>query len=547
MRDENPGQLGPLTDATGVALAELGDRNAITRLWGGDHTLWRSEPAEIVDRLGWLTVVPEMLAQLDALRSQCAALTAGVDHVLLMGMGGSSLFPEVLAHLTPGHQRPRLHILDTTHPAVVARLGDELPPERTLHVAASKSGTTLETLSHLEWAWARSRDPARFAVITDPASELDALAAERGFAAIWRNRPDIGGRYSALSYFGVVPGLLTNPDLVRDLLTSASAMAERLRGAPTVNPAAQLAAVMAAGVRHGRDKLTLVMPPEIEVFGLWLEQLLAESTGKDGTGVIPVVGQPLAMPEEYGDDRLFVRFRCGDGRDWAHPGDADRFGDLVSAGCPAWTTSYGDVGDLGGQVLLWEVATALCGALLGIHPFDQPDVAAAKAATNRVLADGLPEELSGSRPTGPSLSLWDLFDEADPGGYLGIQAFVDPEGPGVIDPTSDVGTEIRMASSVLSRRSRLATTVGFGPRFLHSTGQLHKGGPATGVFVQVVDGGLHDGIPGPRVPIPGTDHDFGTLMVAQAAGDFMTLRERGRRVERVGLEQLLEFAKSSQT
>jgi glucose-6-phosphate isomerase len=547
MREENPGQLGSLTDAAGATLAELGASDAIARLWAGDHTLWRSEPTEIADRLGWLTIVPEMLAQLDALRSQCAALIDGVDHVLLMGMGGSSLFPEVLARLTPAHQRPRLHILDTTHPAVVARFGDELSPERTLHIAASKSGTTLETRSHLEWAWERSQNLARFAAITDPGSELDTLAQDRGFAAIWRNRPDIGGRYSGLSYFGLVPGLLTNPGFVDGLLTSASAMTERLRGAPSANPAAQLAAVMAAGVCQGRDKLTFVMPPEVEVFGLWLEQLLAESTGKDGTGVVPVIGEPLARPEDYGDDRLFVRFSCGDDdRDWTRPDDRDRFDELLGAGYPVWTVPYAEVGDLGGQVLLWEVATALCGALLGVHPFDQPDVATAKAATDRVLAEGLPDELSGSHATGPSLSLWNLFDHVKPGDYLSIQAFVDPERAGVVDPTTDVDTEIRMASTVLGRRSRMAATVGLGPRFLHSTGQLHKGGPPTGVFLQVVDGSPHGGVPGPSVPIPGKDYDFGTLMAAQAAGDFLTLRERGRRVERVSLEQLLEFAKSSQ-
>jgi transaldolase / glucose-6-phosphate isomerase len=519
--DATPARLGLLVDATAAALAELAERDAVARLWAGDHTLWRDDPTEITDRLGWLTVVPEIQAGLGPLRAECGARAGQVDHVLLMGMGGSSLFPEVMATSFPaGADRPALHVVDTTDPAAIARVGAELPPERTLHVAASKSGSTLETRSHLDWAWERHPDPDRFAVITDPGSELDALATERGFAAVWRNRPDIGGRYSALSHFGIVPALLTTPATVPDLLSSASGMAERLRGAAARNPAAQLGAVLAAGVRSGRDKITLVVPAEIATFGLWLEQLLAESTGKDGTGVVPVVGEALGAPDVYGDDRVFVTL--GGGED--DPAVAAALAALAGAGHPVYDVAYGGSDGLGGQVLLWEAATAFCGALLGIHPFDQPDVAAAKEATAKVLADGLPDE--------PTVPLTELLDQVKPGDYLAIQAFVDPGSP--------VVAQIEQARTALRDRLKVATTVGLGPRFLHSTGQLHKGGPDSGVFAQVV--GEAQGEP---VAIPGRAYDFGTLERAQAAGDLLTLRQRGRRVGRVALADVLDPTEAS--
>jgi glucose-6-phosphate isomerase len=448
---------------------------------------------------------------LDGLAARCASLVADVDHVLLTGMGGSSLFPEVIARsagLAP--DAPSLHVIDTTDPAAVARVGADLPPERTLHVAASKSGSTIETRSHLAWAWERHPDPARFAVITDPGSDLAGLAAERGFADTFENPSDIGGRYAALSLFGLVPALLAGAD-VDGLLGSAAAMADRLRSSAPANPAARLAATMAAGVRAGRDKLTIVVPETQATFGLWLEQLIAESTGKDGTGVVPVVGEPLGAPGAYGDDRLFVAL----GEDT----EAAALDALAGAGHPVSVLPFdGELADLGGQVLLWEVATALCGALLDIQPFDQPDVAAAKAATARVLDEGPP----AIEPT----DLDDLLGQVAPGDYLAIQAFVDPGGAEVAD--------IERARVALRDRLGVATTVGLGPRFLHSTGQLHKGGPATGVFVQVVSDDADD------VPIPDAGYDFSTLKHAQADGDLLALRDRKRRAGRVRLADLLE-------
>ena len=291
-------------------------------------------------------------------------------------------------------------------------------------------------------------------------------------------------------------------------------MADRLRASAAANPGARLAAAMAAGVRAGRDKLTIVAPDGQATFGLWLEQLLAESTGKDGTGVVPVVGEPLAGPEAYGDDRLFVAL--GDG---THPAALSA---LADAGHPVVVLPFdGGFADLGAQVLLWEMATALAGALLGIQPFDQPDVAAAKAATAKVLDQG--------PPTVDETPLDDLLGLVGAGDYLAIQAFVDPGSPAV--------DQIERARVVLRDRLRVATTVGLGPRFLHSTGQLHKGGPNTGVFVQVVADHADD-----DVAIPGAPYGFATLERAQADGDLLTLHERGRRAGRVRLAELLEVA-----
>jgi transaldolase / glucose-6-phosphate isomerase len=529
MLDETPDRLGQLGEAVAVAQSDLAGRDAVARLWAADHTLWRPAGTEIDDRLGWLTVVPEMLAELEALRAQCATLVEGVDHVLVMGMGGSSLFPEVVARAYgPVDGHPRLHVVDSTDPAAVARLAADLPPDRTLHVAASKSGTTIETASQLAWAWERHPDPYRFAVITDAGSELEGLARARDFAAVWTNRSDIGGRYAALSYFGLVPAVLAGAD-VEALLNSASKMTERLRGAPAVNPGARLAAVMAAGVRAGRDKLTLVLPDRVASFGLWIEQLVAESTGKDGTGVVPVVGEPLGVPGVYGVDRLFVVLTDGDENDDVDGGlareQAAQLDGLAAAGHPVWVLPFQGLEDLGAQVMLWEVATALCGSLLEIQPFDQPDVAAAKAATAAVLEGRATEDL----PEASAGDLEQLLAEATSGDYLVLQLFADPE--------SELVQQVEAARVALRDRLKLATTVGIGPRYLHSTGQLHKGGGASGIFVQVTPE-----VSGEPVDIPDQPFDFGTLLRAQADGDLATLRERNRRVVRVPLDVLRSVA-----
>jgi glucose-6-phosphate isomerase len=510
-------QLGPLRDAVEATVQDLVDRRAVERAWARDHTVWQEDPTEVADRLGWLDVAAEVLADRERLDTFAAtASTDGLTHAVVMGMGGSSLFPEVLARTFPDAGGAELRVLDTTDPAAVARIGHECPDEATLFLASSKSGSTIETRSHLEAFWARIGRPEQFAVVTDPGSELGALAAERGFRATFENRSDIGGRYSALSYFGMVPGALAGVDWP-GILGTAVTMGEQL--GPTVaaagNPGLRLGAILGAAVRAGRDKVTLVIDQEIETFGLWLEQLLAESTGKRGTGVIPITGERLGPPEVYGADRLFVGI-----------GEHHGLVPLAEAGHPVVELGYDGPLDLGGQVLLWELATALCGAVLDINPFDQPNVAEAKQATADVLqaaAEGGPPPDLEIEPLQP------LLDRVGAGDYVAIQAYVDPES-GVVDALEDARTAIR-------DRFRVATTVGIGPRFLHSTGQLHKGGPPSGVFVQVVGDDPED------VEIPGRDFTFSTLKRAQADGDLLTLRRHGLRAARVSLDDLVEVTK----
>lgn len=502
-------RLGPLAAAADAAATDLVQRDALQRLFGLDHTLWRDDPTELADRLGWIPVIAEVQRDLPSLQARCRALVADVDHVLVMGMGGSSLFPEVLAHAFPATAAgPVLHVLDTTDPAAIARIAEQCPPERTLHLASSKSGSTIETRSHLEWAWARSGDPARFAVVTDPGSELGAVARERGFADVFENRADIGGRFSALSLFGIVPALLAGVDAAGLLQGGADALADSGPDAEvSANPALTVAAVLAAGVAAGRDKATFLLPASVGPLGSWLEQLIAESLGKDGTGVVPIVGEPLSSPGVYGDDRLFLV--ATDQLDAADP--------LVTAGHPVLPLpAASDAWSIGWLVVVAELATALAGAALGVQPFDQPDVAAAKAATSEVL--------EGGGAAVPEVPLSELLALLRPGDHLSLQAFVDPGGPDA--------ARLEAARLALRDRYRVAVSLGFGPRFLHSTGQLHKGGPEAIVCVQVVGDDRHE------IPIPGRDFGFGHLKQAQATGDLRTLQARAIRAGRVALAEL---------
>jgi len=503
-------RLGSLQGDVDAAVADLATKEAISRLWAKDHTLWAEDPTELSDRMGWLEVTADMAAageRLDAVAAQ--ALADGFTHVVVMGMGGSSLFPEVLARtFGPTDTGLELVVLDSTDPAAVARVAAQVPPEHTLFVASSKSGGTVETRSHLDFFWDRIGRPEQFAVVTDPGSALGELARERGFREIFENRPDIGGRYSALSFFGVVPAALAGVDW-RALVASADALAPSLGSEdPTVNAGLRLGAVLGAAVKAGRDKVTLLIDPRIESFGLWLEQLLAESTGKHGTGTIPVADEPLGPSDLYGDDRLFVAIGAVEqeiGLDV-----------LAGDGHPVVELAFGDATDLGAQVLLWEVATAVCGAVLGINPYDQPNVAEAKEATMEVLASGPPEL--------PDVTLDDVLGAVEPGDYLAVQAYMEPA-----DPAVERLGAIRLA---LRDEFKVATTFGLGPRFLHSTGQLHKGGPPTGVFLQVVGDDASD------AAIPGQDFTFSELKHAQADGDLVTFNRHGLRAVRTTVAEL---------
>ena len=504
--------LQELEDRVSLRLAAFDQNDTIRRIWRKDFTVWRDDPAEITDRLGWLTVhevMRERVPELEQFASNCAA--DGLTHAVLAGMGGSSLAPEVLrGAFGVAPAMLDLVVLDTTHPDQILAVERTLPIDRTLFVIASKSGTTTETLSHFAYFWEKVPDGSRFVAITDPGTPLERLASERGFRRAFLNPPDIGGRYSALSYFGLVPGALIGTDLDR-LLDMAIAMAHAcVSDAPARNnPGARIGAVIGEAALAGRDKLTLVLDQHVRTFGYWVEQLIAESTGKAGKGIVPVEGEDVGEPALYGADRLFV----GIGAD-----NVDKvLTPLRDAGQPVVHLWLDDAIELGREIFRWEFATAVAGAVLGLQPFDQPNVQEAKDATKKLLAQG-------EVPDPGRDDIDSLLQRVRPGDYLAIQAYL----------PRDPNTERRLHRARLRLRDRLkvATTVGFGPRFLHSTGQLHKGGPNIGVFVQVVEPSDED------VPIPGQPYSFGSLIAAQALGDLQSLRSHGRRVARVGLADL---------
>ena len=444
----------------------------VERIWAYDASLW-TDSGE--DRwLGWLDVVTRVRQHVDELNAFAETATEQFHDGVLLGMGGSSLAPEVLRRAFAVES---FHVLDTTHPEAIRRLEQTIDLEQTLFIASSKSGSTIETRSHLEYFWERTGGRGlQFAAVTDPGSELDDLAHERGFRAAFPGESEIGGRYSALSNFGMLPAALMGVDLNRFLAVAAEmTLACQTEDA---NPGLELGLQLAESWMGGRDKVCLDESPT--GFGLWAEQLLAESTGKQGKGLVPAPGE---SPE--GSDR--------------QRGELD----LV------------DPYDLAGEFYRWEFATAVAGHVLGINPFDQPDVQAAKDKTSEVLAAGEPE-------LEPQGSLDELLAQAQAGrDYVSIQAFVDPAREEELAP-------------LLARahETGCVVTCGLGPRYLHSTGQLHKGGPDTGLFVQVVDD------TGAELPIPGRDFGFGRLIRSQAAGDFAALQERGRRVIRIRLEDL---------
>jgi transaldolase/glucose-6-phosphate isomerase len=498
--------LGGLEVAVESRLAALAKEDVPRRIWAKDYTVWKPDPAEISNRLGWLDVAQQMTdAASDLIDFGCRIADEGYRDVVLMGMGGSSLAPEVIfATFGAATGFPRLRVLDTTDPSSVFSLERSLDLDHTLFIVASKSGGTVETACQCAYFQNRVKRGEQFIAITDAGSPLETLARRAGFRRVFLNQPDIGGRYSALSYFGLVPAALVGAP-VRGLLEEAMEMACACASYVPVgdNPGMWLGALMAEAALAGRDKLTLVMPPAISTFGTWVEQLVAESTGKEGKGILPVEGEPLGSPEVYGDDRLFV----------------STGGEIGFR--PSATLEFGAPVRLGAEFFRWEFATAVAGAILGINPFDQANVQEAKDATNRILAAGAP------LPDVPDDDLGALLSQVRAGDYIAITAYM---------PRNAENEEaLHRVRIRLRDRFRVATTVGFGPRYLHSTGQLHKGGPNTGVFIQVI---THDD---EDLPVPGRPYTFGTLKAAQALGDLESLRVHGRRAGRVPIEALLNW------
>lgn len=501
----------------------------LSRIWAHDFTVWKPEPTEITNRLGWLHAPFSMVQELDRLDAFVNGVRSdGTEHVLLFGMGGSSLAPDVFARaFGPASGHPALTVLDTTHPAAIADVERRLDLSRTLFLVATKSGTTTETLSLFRYFHDRVRKAEgeakagrRFVAITDPGSPLVDLAARHGFRETFLNDPNIGGRYAALSLFGLVPAALLGIDVARLLEHAQRTSIECAKHEPLgENPAVRIGATLAASVLGGRDKATFLFPPRIAGFGDWIEQLIAESTGKEETGILPVVGEPVAPPAAYGDDRLFVSFSLG-----GKGPDERAISELERAGHPVIRIELDDLYALGEQFFLWELSTAVAAHVLRVNPFDQPNVEAAKRLA-RELVDGF--QRTGRPPATESTPLTAdglvaALAGTEQGDYIALQAYLPPS-----DRLSDAFTALRVG---LRARFGLATTFGYGPRFLHSTGQLHKGDRGNGRFVQLVS--PHDA----DLPIPGEGESsgsaltFGTLISAQAGGDRRALLDAGRQV-----------------
>ncbi len=552
-------RLGPLQGAVEDALSRALSERFAQRVWQKDPSFWKPNPSEqqeITDRLGWLTVTETMRDALPRLRDLRDSLKAdGVRDVVLLGMGGSSLAPEVLREtFGVGAGLPNLHVLDSTDPATISAIERAIDLAHTVFIVASKSGGTLETMSQFKYFYAKvsalaqgdtTRAGSHFIAITDAGTKLDSMAYERRFRTIFRNPADIGGRYSALSFFGLVPAAIIGID-VEKLLDRADAMrAACVAEIPAAkNPGVWLGTILGVGAQQGRDKVTIVVSPPISTFGYWLEQLLAESTGKEGKGILPVEGEALGAPSVYGDDRIFAYLRTDEGFDAAQDAAIER---LEAAGQPVVRLRLRDIWDMSAEFFRWEFATAVAGALMGINAFDQPNVQESKDNTDGILAryaethelkqppatlrtetghvslvaqGALDEQL---RQSAASLqAAFELYArEARPGDYFALLAY--------IQRTPETDATLQRIRLRLRDARKAATTLGYGPRFQHSTGQLHKGGANTGLFLQFVADTHGD------LSIPDAPYTFGTLKAAQALGDFQSLQAHGRRAIRIDL------------
>jgi glucose-6-phosphate isomerase len=534
--------LGSYQERINSALQEMKDREVIKRIWEHDYTLWKPEPTEITNRLGWLHIADRMKSELPDLEEFVSEVRqAGFTQALLLGMGGSSLAPEVFCE-TFGVREGFLDlaVLDSTAPGAVADQAAQLDLAKTLFIVSTKSGGTVETLSFFKYFYNQAaavdvdNPGSQFVAITDAGSRLHEIADEYKFRQTFLNDPNIGGRYSALSYFGLVPAALIGVDLEKLL--------ERVDNMEN-HQAANLGAILGELARAGRDKLTLLTSPPISSFGNWVEQLIAESTGKEGTGIVPVVSEAINQGNFYGNDRLFVYIQL--------KGDATyerQMENLEASGHPVIRIQMNDLYDLGEQYFLWELATAVAGTRLKINPFNQPNVEAAKTLARAMVSTyqeqgELPALESGLDLEGITIYPDPFLDEnnsesaqevlgaflaaAKPGAYIALQAY--------LQPAPDVDQALQALREQLRDKTRLATTLGYGPRFLHSTGQLHKGDAGLGMFIQLI------GSPDQDIPIPdqpGSQESgisFGVLIQAQALGDRQALIDAGRRVITIDL------------
>jgi transaldolase/glucose-6-phosphate isomerase len=533
-----------------LALDNWDAQRKVARLWARDPSLWTGNGED--QWLGWLHIADEQIKTIKRFSNFTAEVKdAGFSHVLLLGMGGSSLCPEVLSKSfgsLPGF--PELQVLDSTDPSQVKSIEERVDLANTLFIVSSKSGTTLEPNIFKQYFFERTKTVVgehaakRFIAITDPGSKLREEAERENFRKIFLGVPSIGGRYSALSDFGLVPAAAMGIDVPNFLERTIPMVRACGEASSRNNPGVILGAVLGSAHNAGRDKVTIISSPGISDLGAWLEQLIAESTGKNGKGLIPVDREPPGSPGIYGNDRLFVYLRLESAPDTSQDAAIKQ---LVEAGRPVVMISVADVYGLGQEFFRWEIATAVAGSIIGINPFDQPDVEASKIATRKLTDE---YERSGSLPAESP------FFEAD-----GIKLFADAENVAALKNAASEATlsaylkahlarlesgdyfaiiaylemndahesSLQAAREVVRDSKRVATCLGFGPRFLHSTGQAYKGGPNTGVFLQITCDDQND------LPVPGQKYSFGAVKAAQARGDFAVLSERGRRALRVHL------------
>jgi transaldolase / glucose-6-phosphate isomerase len=560
--------LGSYSDGVKAALKKAESESWIRKIWRKDASLWKSDEAHqniIRNALGWVTVVEQLADATDELAAFSKRIRDdGFTHVMILGMGGSSLCPEVFRRTFGKNEGfPELHVLDSTDPATVLAFERKVDLAHTLFIVSSKSGTTTEPLVFYKYFFNRMREikgdraGENFVAITDPGTLMESMARGDNFRRIFLNPPDIGGRYSALSYFGMVPAALQGFDFKTMLDRAERVLHASMHYVPTEdNPAARLGAILGTLANAGRDKLTLSTSPDISSLGLWIEQLIAESTGKEGRGIIPVAGEPLGAPTSYGNDRLFVHISVGQ-----IDADTDsRLRALESAGHPVVRRVLHDTLDLGEEFYLWELATAVAGAIIGINAFDQPNVQESKDNTRSNLEEykkqgALPEQTVAAEDNGlKALAAEATIAELGAGNSIEslVKAHLSRVGAGdyvalcdYIQETAENEELIQAIRTHLRDSLRVATTTGYGPRFLHSTGQLHKGGPASGVFLQITADDAED------VQIQGEPYTFGILKQAQALGDFQSLESRNRRAVRIhlgsdiagGLSKLFEIVR----
>ncbi|MGE5252230.1 MAG: bifunctional transaldolase/phosoglucose isomerase, partial [Bacteroidota bacterium] len=519
-------QLGPLAESVARRINQLEAETLPKRMWEHDPTLWTDDPvgqAEIRIRMGWLDLPESSRAALPEIQAFAQEIRrAGIQKFLVLGMGGSSLAPEVFGRFFPNPEA-ELEILDSTDPAQVLATALEFPPAQSLYIVASKSGGTAEVTAAFDYFWELAGgDGSRFIAITDPGTALEALGKERAFRKIFNADPNVGGRYSALTHFGLVPAALAGVDLdqllqrAEQIRRNCGGGGEKTRGAACRNAGVVLGAILGESAVQGRDKLTIIADEPLQSFGSWMEQLIAESSGKQGKGIIPVDLEPLGDPDVYGADRLFVHLQQTGEQEAA----AAR---LREAGFPVLELAMPDAYSLGAEFYRWEMATATACHILGVNAFDQPDVQDAKDRTKVKIAEyqqsGTLEEsdLVEIKDVQPQLETF--LARATAGDYIAINAYLPRNAQ-----TAAVLTQLR---GLLRNQTKCATTLGFGPRFQHSTGQLHKGGPNSGLFLQIVADA------GPDVDVPTEEISFGSFERAQAQGDYEALSARGRRILRV--------------